>query len=281
MLQTVQQFLAALDPGYVWAAAMLGALAYSVRSARREGLDLRIVYWAGVLAIVFGLWGGHLLGIVYYGTDGRPFAWLRFWSGGQAQFGGLIAGAIAVFLFLKARKISLLTYADAIVPAVALGVSLGRIGCFLNGDDFGTLSLLPWAVQFPPGTEAYADHFSRGWIASTDALSLPVHPVQLYATLVWLGLFVILVVYRPEQAGRRLTLFAVLQGAGRFVEQFSRGDFQAVLGPFSLTQLIGLFFVAAGVVIFLHSKRRKSADVAASNELVISHVGPRSAGLTP
>jgi len=137
MVQTMQQFLAALDPGYVWAAAMLGALAYTVRSARREELDLRIVYWAGVLAIVFGLWGGHLLGIVYYGTDGRPFAWLRFWSGGQAQFGGLIAGAIAVFLFLKARKISLLTYADAIVPAVALGVSLGRIGCFLNGDDLG------------------------------------------------------------------------------------------------------------------------------------------------
>jgi len=92
---------------------------------------------------------------------------------------------------------------------------------------------------------------------------------------------VVLVVYHPEQAGRRLTLFAILQGAGRFVEQFFRGDFQAVLGPFSLTQLIGLFFVAAGVVIFLHSKRRKSADVAASNELVISHVGPRSAGLTP
>ncbi|MGZ4898580.1 MAG: prolipoprotein diacylglyceryl transferase [Candidatus Angelobacter sp.] len=273
MLQTVQQFLAALDPGYVWAGALLGALAYTVRFARREGLDSRIVYWAGVLAIVFGLWGGHLLGIVYYGTDGRPFAWLRFWSGGQAQFGGLIAGAIAVLLFLKVRKMSLLTYADAIAPAVALGVAIGRIGCFLNGDDFGSLSHLPWAVRFPPGTEAYADHFSHGWIGSTDALSLPVHPVQLYATLVWLGFFVILVVYHPEQAGHRLALFAILQGTGRFVEQFFRGDFQAVLGPFSLTQLIGLFFVAAGMGIGPHQRWQKSVDVAASSKLVSSQVG--------
>src|SRR5438270_400030 len=220
MLHTVQQFLIALDPGFVWAGAILGAMAYTVRAARREALDTRAVYWACMLGIVFGLWGGHLLGIIYYGTDGRPWAWLRFWSGGQAQYGGIIAGMIAVLLFLKVRKISLLSYADVIAPGVALGVAIGRIGCFLNGDDFGALSRLPWAIRFPPGTEAYYDHLTRGWITSADALSLPVHPVQLYATLAWLGFFAILVAYRPGRPGLRLALFAALHGAGRFVEQF-------------------------------------------------------------
>jgi phosphatidylglycerol---prolipoprotein diacylglyceryl transferase len=264
MLHTMQQFLVALDPGFVWAGAILSAMAYAVSAARRESLDTRAVYWACVLAIVFGLWGGHLLGIVYYGTDGRPWAWLRFWSGGQAQYGGLIAGAAAVLLFLKIRKISLLTYADVIAPGVALAVAIGRIGCFLNGDDFGSLSRLPWAVRFPAGTEAYADHVTRGWIAPTDALSLPVHPVQLYATLVWLGFFVVLVVYRPGRPGLRLALFACLQGVGRFVEQYFRGDFRPVLGPLSLTQLISLFFIAMGVGVWLSQRNKKQVREPAS-----------------
>jgi phosphatidylglycerol:prolipoprotein diacylglycerol transferase len=264
MLHTMQQFLVAVDPGLVWAGAILAAMAYAVSAARRESLDTRAVYWACVLAIVFGLWGGHLLGIVYYGTDGRPWAWLRFWSGGQAQYGGLIAGAAAVLLFLKIRKISLLTYADVIAPGVALAVAIGRIGCFLNGDDFGNLSRLPWGVRFPPGTEAYADHLTRGWIAPTDALSLPVHPVQLYATLVWIGFFVVLVSFKPGRPGLRLALFACLQGAGRFVEQYFRGDFQPVLGPLSLTQLISLFFIAMGIGVWLSQRNKKQVREPAS-----------------
>src|ERR1044071_4365971 len=264
MLHTMQQFLVAVDPGLVWAGAILAAMAYAVSAARRESLDTRAVYWACVLAIVFGLWGGHLLGIVYYGTDGRPWAWLRFWSGGQAQYGGLIAGAAAVLLFLKIRKISLLTYADVIAPGVALAVAIGRIGCFLNGDDFCNLSRLPRGVRFPPGTEAYADHLTRGWIAPTDALSLPVHPVQLYATLVWIGFFVVLVSFKPGRPGLRLALFACLQGAGRFVEQYFRGDFQPVLGPLSLTQLISLFFIAMGIGVWLSQRNKKQVREPAS-----------------
>jgi phosphatidylglycerol:prolipoprotein diacylglycerol transferase len=272
MLHAMQQFLVALDPGFVWAGAILSALAYAVSVARRESLNTRAVYWACVLAIVFGLWGGHVLGIVYYGTDGRPWAWLRFWSGGQAQYGGLIAGATVVLLFLKIRKMSLLTYADVIAPGVALAVAIGRIGCFLNGDDFGSLSHLPWAVRFPSGTEAYADHLTRGWIAQTDALSLPVHPVQLYATLVWLGFFAVLVLYRPGQPGLRLALFFVLQGVGRFIEQLFRGDFQPVLGPFSLTQLISLFFIAVGVGIWLYQRKEKLVDAPTLAGYLNTHV---------
>ena len=257
-------FLGSLDPGAVWATALVIALGYALFSARRDGLDQRAVYWAGALGILFGLWGGRLLGLAYYGVEGGPLDWLRFWSGGQAQYGNLIGGGLAVILFLKLRKLPVLAYLDSIAPALALGISIGRIGCFVNGDDCGTVSHLPWAVQFPPGTEAYADHVTRGWIASTAMLSLPVHPVQLYATLVWLGFFVVLVVYRPERAGLRLALFACLQGIGRFVEQYFRGDFQPVLGPLSLTQLISLFFIAAAIGVWLSQRNKKQVHEPAS-----------------
>jgi phosphatidylglycerol:prolipoprotein diacylglycerol transferase len=255
--------LGSLDPGAVWATALVIALGYALLSARRDGLDQRAVYWAGALGILFGLWGGRLLGLAYYGVEGGPWDWLRFWSGGQAQYGNLLGGGLAVILFLKLRKLPVLTYFDSIAPALALGISIGRIGCFVNGDDCGTVSRLPWAVRFPPGTEAYADHLARGWIKATDALSLPVHPVQLYATLLWLGFFVVLVVFRPERPGLRLAMFACLQGIGRFVEQYFRGDFQPLLGPLSLTQLISLFFIAAGIGVWLLQRNKEPVHEAA------------------
>src|SRR6266403_1549147 len=248
---TALRFLSSVDPGILWGASLLVALLYSLRPARREGLDPRAMYWAGASAILFGLWGGYLLGFVYYGTDGRPWAWLRFWSGGRAEYGGLIAGMFAIALYLQIRKLTFLRYADAIVPAVALGAAIGRLGCFLNGDDFGTRSTLLWAVTFPSGTEAYADHFNRGWIASSDPLSLSIHPVQLYTSLFALMLFAFLAWSRPSRTGLRFASFLVIYGAGRFADQHFRGDFQPILGPLSLTQLISLLLVAGGAVIWV------------------------------
>ena len=259
-LSSAPQCLTSLDPGLVWSAALLGALVYSLRSARRSGLDPRAAYWAGVLGLFFGVWGGHLLGIYYYGTDGRPFAWFRFWSGGQAQYGGLIAGALAVIVYLKIKKLSILRYGDAMAPAVALGVAIGRIGCFLNGDDFGKLSRLPWAMRFGPGTEAYADHLQRGWISASDAWSLPVHPVQLYCSLFWLGLFALLACLPMKRTGVGFSLLLIAHGAGRFAEQLFRGDFQTFLGPLSLTQLISIVLVAVGAALLLYRRRESSTE---------------------
>jgi phosphatidylglycerol:prolipoprotein diacylglycerol transferase len=238
---------------------LLVALAYAILHARTCGLDPRATYWASVIAIFLGLWGGHLLGLVYYGTDGRPWDWLRFWSGGRAEYGGLLGGIFAAIVYLSLRRLPFLRYADAMTPAIALGAAIGRIGCFLNGDDFGTRSTLPWAVTFPPGTEAYADHFSRGWIASSDPLSLPVHPVQLYASLFALGLFVLLASWHLGRAGLRFAIFLVIYGAGRFADQYLRGDFQKILGPFSLTQLISLLLILTGLALLQRLSGRQTA----------------------
>ncbi|HXJ13295.1 MAG TPA: prolipoprotein diacylglyceryl transferase family protein [Candidatus Limnocylindrales bacterium] len=253
--------------------ALLAALSYTLRSARRDGLELRAMYWAGASAILLGLWGGYLLGFVYYGTDGRPWAWLRFWSGGEAQYGGLLAGALAVAAYLRIRKQLFLRYADAMAPAVALGVAVGRIGCFLNGDDFGTLTQLPWGVRFPPGTEAYADHFARGWIAPGAEFSQAVHPVQLYASLLALALFMGLVHLRESAPGTRLAVLACVHGATRFFIQYWRGDFERVLGPFSLTQLLSLGLVLLGGGFLIVQSLRSSAALDAPTALQMGQGG--------
>jgi phosphatidylglycerol:prolipoprotein diacylglycerol transferase len=256
-----------------WCGSILISLLYTVYRSRTADLDASILYWTCMIAIVLGLWGGYLLGFVYYGTDGRPWAWFRFWSGGEAQYGGLLAGALAAASYLRLRKQPFLRYADAIAPAVALGVAIGRIGCFLNGDDFGTLTQLPWGVRFPPGTEAYSDHFARGWIAPGSESSLAVHPVQLYSSLLALALFVVLVYLRGSPPGTRLAVLACAHGATRFFVQYWRGDFERVLGPFSLTQLISIGLVVLGGGFFLVQSLRKSAAMDPPAAMQVGHGG--------
>jgi phosphatidylglycerol:prolipoprotein diacylglycerol transferase len=247
---TAPRIIAGIRPDVVTSVALLAALAYAARSARISGLSARAMYWAVVCSLLAGLWGGHLLSLLVHGWQGGPMAVFQFVQGGKSLFGGLLVGGLAAALFFHYRKLPVLAYADAAMPALALGYAIGRIGCFLNGDDFGTLSYLPWAVTYPAGTEAFADHVTRGWINPTAASSLPIHPVQLYLSFVGLCLFVLLVNWRPETPGSRLCTYLVVYGITRFFMELLRGDFRAVLGPFSLPQLFGLLFVFTGSAIW-------------------------------
>jgi len=73
-LHEASQYLAKLDPGVMWSVALLVALAYAVRSARRSGLQARSMYWAVVCTLLAGLWGAHLLSLLVHGWEGGPLA---------------------------------------------------------------------------------------------------------------------------------------------------------------------------------------------------------------
>ncbi len=245
-----------IDPGIVWSLAMLAALACAVRFAGKSGLDPRSMYWAVICALVGGLWGGHLLSLVVHGWEGGLMALFQIGTGAKSLFGGLLLGGLAAGLYFHYRKLPVLAYADAAMPALALGYAVGRIGCFLNGDDYGTLSHIPWAVVYPPGTEAYDAHMAQGWISGGAAWSLPVHPVQLYASLAGLIIFAILVKWRDKRAGGRLCAYLVLYGVTRFLLEYLRGDFHPVLGSFSLPQCFSIVFVLTGVGIWRYAAGR-------------------------
>jgi phosphatidylglycerol---prolipoprotein diacylglyceryl transferase len=251
--------LAIVSPGVVWSAALLAASAYAVYSAQRSGLDTRAMYWAVVCALLPGLWGAHLLSLLVHGWSGGPLALFQFVEGGKSLYGGLLLGGLAAGLYFHKRKLPVLAYADAAIPGVALGYAIGRVGCFLNGDDYGILTRVRWAVVYPPGTEAYQAHLDRGWISAADTWSLPVHPVQLYSSLFGFALFVLLASWRPVRSGGRLCAYLILYGVSRFFMEFLRGDFRAVLGPLSLPQVFSAVFVLLGAGIVLQLKTARSA----------------------
>jgi phosphatidylglycerol:prolipoprotein diacylglycerol transferase len=245
----------------LWACAPVLALAYAVYSCRRSALDPRSMYWAGVCACLGGLFGGHLMGLLVHGWPSGPFAWLRFWDSSKSYYGGLTGGAVALIVFCRLRRLPVLSYADACTPAVALGSAVGRIGCFLNGDDYGTVTHSHWAVVYPPGTEAYQAHLERGWISAGDAWSLPIHPVQLYASLLGVALFLALANWRPRREGARLCAYLVIYGVSRFFMEYLRGDFRSVLGPFSLPQMFSAVFVLVGSGIWIYFVRGQNRQL--------------------
>ena len=79
----------------------------------------------------------------------NPFEIIALWHGGLSFHGGFIGAAIACFLFCRKKKINFYTIADIAVIPLALGLAFGRIGNFTNGELYGRITNIPWAVKFP------------------------------------------------------------------------------------------------------------------------------------
>lgn len=175
--------------GFIWWRAlvvMVAALAVGVAGARMLDLPVNWTYYAKDMARI-------------YDSGFRGFA----------LYGGLIfAAATGVFLS-RALHLSVWRLADSAVPALAAGIVLMRVGCFLNGCCFGKVTSLPWGVTYPPGSPAWAHQFVSGQTGLrglTDG-ALPVHPTQIYEMIaaVVIGTVAVWLTLRRDGGGRRTT----------------------------------------------------------------------------
>lgn len=176
---------------------------------------------------------------VHLATNYDRYDWgiLHVWEGGMAFYGGVILASVAGLYFARRSKIPMLRIADLVMPEVALGYGITRIGCFLNGCCYGVVAKdLPIAVTFPRlmadghliGSPAYLDHLTHGWVTETAECSLPVHPTQLYSVAWGLVLFGILswMWYRRKREGEVFAWFGLLYSVERFLMEFWRADNQ-------------------------------------------------------
>lgn len=110
----------------------------------------------------------------------QPQTVLSLELSGFSLYGGLILASVAGVLVCRISSLGLLTMADIVAPALGLGIAVMRVGCFLAGCSFGSVSDLPWAVTFPAGSEAHVYQLLHGGVFAWGAQPLPVHPTQLY-----------------------------------------------------------------------------------------------------
>ena len=154
--------------------AFLVGTILAIQRAKSRGVAAHDVVRLATLAIVASIAGARLL----YGLEHvRTFATapgdiLRLWQGGLSYHGGLFAAVLAAWLWLRAKGIAVGKMVDIFAPSIALGFSIVRIGCFLNGCCFGLPTEVPWGVVFLPYSPA-------GRVYGAVAI----HPVQLYASV--------------------------------------------------------------------------------------------------
>jgi phosphatidylglycerol:prolipoprotein diacylglycerol transferase len=218
-------------------------------------------------AFVFGVVGARAFYLLFVSADApqiAPETWLS--TTGTASWGAYI-GAVAGLLLCRDRGAApALAYLDVAASCAPVGIALGRIGCLLNGDDFGRVAALPWAVHYPAGSYPYAAHLAEGLIPPQATVSLPTHPLQLYFAVAAMLTFSILsAVYRRRQVQPGITLaaFLLIDGSCRFLLEFLRAP--AAGGSdigLSLSQTMALLGMCLGGLVYA-STRRTAVKVAA------------------
>jgi phosphatidylglycerol---prolipoprotein diacylglyceryl transferase len=222
------------------------------------------------------LWGG-LAGLVgakiYYAALNGDWS-LLFDRAGLVWYGAFIGGILAVSWVLYRRRLPFGTTFDAIAPAAALGYGIGRIGCFLVGDDYGIPTDRPWGVVFAnglPPTEAryLREHFDIALPADMPPDTLvAVHPTQLYETglalLIW-GVGIWLLKRRRQVSGMvALSVFS-LMALERFGIEFLRAKDDRIFGDFTLAQAISLLilvFLGVLALVRMRRQRRERGNIA-------------------
>ena len=236
--------------GLILIAAAAVAIWLAQREGRRRGIDSRIVsdavIWVGAAALV----GGRVSYVIQNDLGSlteHPAHIVMVWMGGLSFYGGLIGGLLALVVFARRRRISILAALDIAAPAAAIGQAIGHLGCLIGGDSYGVATDLPWAVIYRnPNAMA--------------PLGVPLHPTQAYEAILLAALFVGLWLGRDRlgRLGDGALAGAYLLGlaAIRFGLFYLR-DEPAVLFGLKTAQLIGLGIAVLAIVLFIAARQAR------------------------
>jgi phosphatidylglycerol:prolipoprotein diacylglycerol transferase len=197
----------------------------------KRGVRPDFVWGLVIAAIIGGLLGAKIHYLIIH-----PDAWPNdiLSRSGLVWFGGMFGALLAAVLVTLVSKQRLGAVMDGSAFAMAIGYAVGRIGCFLVGDDYGKPTDLPWGMAFPEGS---------------PPTTVPVHPTQLYETLASLVIFALLLwVFSPrfKREGPLVFVYAILAGIERFLVEFIRTNEPVALG-LTQQQWISIALVVVGV----------------------------------
>ncbi len=210
---------------------------------REQVSDLLFYSFLGVVL------GGRLGYVLFYGWQWLiedPLYLFRINEGGMSFHGGLIGVIVAMFYIAYRQKRTFWQVADLVAPTVPIGLGLGRIGNFINGELWGRTTDVPWGIVFP------------------GAGPLPRHPSQLYeAALEGLVLFLVLQWYmkRTDKPGAVAGLFLVGYGVSRFLVEFFREPdaHMSLYWGFSMGQLLTIPMLVFGAYLMMRPAVKETA----------------------
>lgn len=236
--------------GFLLAAGFLIALKVAASRGRRFGVEANLIMDLGLYILVSALVGAKLLLLIvdwdHYRHD--PLSLVR--SGG-VFYGGLVAAVLTSIWFFRKHHLSTWVMCDILAPSVALGHAIGRLGCFSAGCCYGKPTTLPWGVTF-------TDPYAREIVGVP--LNTPLHPTQLYESLVEFALFgfLIFLAGRKKFDGQIFWTYVACYSTARFIIEFFRGDLERGFvfgGALSTSQVIALILLAVSTFALVALRR--------------------------
>jgi len=234
----------------------------TVKKFKNRDFDQRTGINALILGIIFAILGARIFYVLlnYQTFSFHLIKIFKLWDGGFGILGGMIGASGICWLYLKWRGLNVWRFADILAPQLGLFIFFTRIGCFLNGCDFGKPTSLPVGVRFPRGLGAYAVHLFQGKINLFSKYSLPVHPTQLYESAFGLLFFLFAYFYLEKKTkfdGELFWIFVLSYGIFRFVTDFFRYyPPREIVFSLAITQWTSIVFVIFSA-FFLASNRIK------------------------
>ncbi len=217
---------------------------------KRKKLDDKLLGNLLLLSMLGGIGGAKLMyifeNVPLSDFISSPFTHI-FSRGGLTFYGGFIGAVLLFWILTVKNKVSFFKVMDAMAPALAIGHSIGRIGCFLVGDDYGIKSDVPWAVAFPKGLPPTTD---------------PVHPTQVYEVILMGLVFFVLWKLRKRNTpdGWLFSILIILAGIERFLIEFIRSTTPSPIPDLSVAQLIAIGLIVIGILKIISIKNKPASN---------------------
>ncbi len=247
--------------GVLLATAYIVGLQFALRRANRAGLDGQRVMDLGIFVIISALVGAKLMLFVvdFRRFTSDPAQLMVLLKSGGVFYGGLLLAVPVAWWYIRRHALPLWTTCDLFAPGIALGHSVGRMGCLLAGCCYGRATDVPWAITFT-STLAAAN--------VGTPLGIAIHPTQVYEAVAELMVLGVLLWgerrWRPF-AGRTFWTYLLLYPIARIVIEFYRGDprgmpFEAI----STSQLLSGLIVPVAIVMLILLGRKQPTDDASA-----------------
>ncbi len=233
---------------------MVGMLLLNREAARRgenpeQVADLAFYIIAGAIV------GARIAYVIFSEPEHflrEPLAIFRIWEGGLVFYGGLIGAAVTTIWYTRRRRLRFWLYADILAPVLALGHSIGRLGCLMAGCCYGRAAPLGtwWAITFPAGVGGLAP------------VGTPLYPTQLMESMAEfvIFLFLMLIRRRTKFEGQLFIVYLMIYSVVRSILEMFRGDTIRgfIIDPWlSTSQAISVVVLIAAMIVWW--RRSKSA----------------------
>ena len=227
---------------------------------KRFGYDPKLasdmVFWAAI----GGIFGAKIYYLLEHLSDTLidPIGMI-FSGSGLVFLGGLVGGMLGVTMVIRKNDLPWVKFSDIVAPLLIIGYAIGRVGCFLVGDDYGIPTNLSWGVSFanglpPTTTQSFSYYYPWIDVSGIEPGVISVHPTQIYESLAGFAIFAFLWNRRKyvRVEGSLFLTYLVLAGVERFMIEFIRTNDKYLFGVLSGAQVISVIMISIGLYFLIY-----------------------------